>query len=172
MQAKLRKEEKFKKRLQKALAHENLHQQRELIQRLASELKVDMLDCAAALVYLSQPNLYRAVNKTPAECVDTLGFDIPLATPKKKTVRYRLEVGSQHQVKIEEIKDILVAESGVDRNRIGRVDIRDDHTIVELPDGMPADIFQLLAEVEIRRQKLNIKRLKSQRKFKRFRRPA
>ncbi|WP_031435534.1 DbpA RNA binding domain-containing protein [Methylomarinum vadi] len=172
MQAKHKKEEKFKKRLQKVLCSENLQQQRDLIQRIAAELKLDMLDCAAALVYLSQPNLYQSVKKTHSECTHSLNFEIPLSAPKRKSVRYRLEVGSRHQVKPEEIKDILVAESGVDRNRIGRIDIRDHYTLVELPDGMPADIFQLLGEVEIRRQKLNIKRLKSQRKFRRFRNPA
>lgn len=172
MQAKLKKEEKFKKRLQKTLSTENLQQQRDLIQRIAAELKLDMLDCAAALVYLSQPNLYQSIKKTLPETSQSFNFEIPLSTPKKKSVRYRLEVGNRHQVKSEEIKDILVAESGVDRNRIGRIDIRDHYTIIELPDGMPADIFQLLGEVEIRRQKLNIKRLKSQRKFRRFRNPA
>ncbi len=171
MQAKFRKEDKFKKRLQKTLAAENLQQQRELIQRIVSELNVDLLDCAAALVYLSQPNLYQA---KPAVAAGTeyFDFEIPPYTAKKRTVRYRLEVGSRHQVKADEIKDLLVEESGVDRNRIGRVDIRHDHTIVELPDGMPGDIFQLLGELQIHQQQLNIKRLKAQRKFRRSHKPV
>lgn len=169
MQVKLRKEDKFKKRLQKVLDGENLQQQRDLIRRIADELEVDLLDCAAALVYISQPNLYHPIKKAVPAVENPIDFEIPLTAPKNKTVRYRLEVGSKHQVQEDKIKDVLVDESGVDRNRIGKIDIRHHYTIVELPDGMPADIFQLLTEVEIGRQKLNIKRLKSQRKFRRFR---
>ncbi|WP_305907158.1 DbpA RNA binding domain-containing protein [Methylomarinum sp. Ch1-1] len=164
MQAKVRKEQKFKKRLQKVLESENLQLQRELIQRISAELDLTMLDCAAALVYLSQPNLYQSIGKAAARS-DT-DLEIPLTAPKNRTVRYRLDIGHKHQVRLDDIKNILVAESGVERKRIGRVDIRHHYTIVELPEGMPADIFQLLAEVEIRQQKLKIKRLRPQRKFR------
>lgn len=169
MQAMLRKEEKLKKKLQKVLDGENLQQQRDLIERMTSELNLNMLDCAAALLYINQPNLFSRTNKSIPDSESPVDFEIPLTAPQHKTVRYRLEVGSKHQVKEERIKEVLVEESGVDRNRIGKVDIRQHYTIVELPDGMPADIFQLLTDVEIARQKLNIKRLKSQRKFRRFR---
>jgi len=37
--------------------------------------------------------------------------------------------------------------------------------LVDLPVGMPADIFQLLSEVEINQRKLNLKRVKYQPRF-------
>ena len=82
-------------------------------------------------------------------------------------VRYRLDVGRKHQASLDEIENVLVEVSGVDRKRIGRLDIRNYYTLVDLPDGMPADIFQLLSETEIQRQKLNIKRIKFQNRFHR-----
>lgn len=169
MQSKSRKEEKFKKRVQKVLDQEDLQQQRQLLVQLLAELDVSLEDCAAALLYLSQPNLYRPVAKLERKGSSVEGFEIPSTVPKPRNVRYRLDVGSKHNLQIEMLKDLLVAESGVDRNRIGNVDIRHHYTIVELPDGMPADIFQVLADLEIGQQKFNIKRLKSQRKFRRFR---
>lgn len=155
-----RKEDKFKRRLQRIVIEEDLTLHRELIQRTAAELDIDLLTCAAALVYLSQPNLYPAHTQQPKLLV-------PLPQPHSrgpqangKMVRYRLAVGSQHQVSRDDIQAVLVEESGVDKKRIGRIDIRDTHTLVELPDGMPADIFQLLTEASIGPHRLNIKRIK------------
>lgn len=155
-----RKEDKFKRRLQRIVIEEDLTLHRELIQRTAAELDIDLLTCAAALVYLSQPNLYPANTQQPKLLV-------PLPQPHSrgphangKMVRYRLAVGSQHQVSLDDIQAVLVEESGVDKKRIGRIDIRDTHTLVELPDGMPADIFQLLTEASIGPYRLNIKRIK------------
>lgn len=163
-------EEKFKKRLAKVLDSENLHQQHKLVEKMISELKLDIYDCAAALVFMSQPNLYQPNIKQTARFKSHTDFDIPRIIPKHKNIRYRLEVGRKHQVTVDEIKRVLVAESGVDSNLIGRVDIRNDFTLIELPDGMPDDIYQLLTGVEINQQKLNIKRLKPLRnKPRRFR---
>jgi len=163
-----RKEQKFKKRLKNILDNENLDQQRDLIRDIVADFDWNLEDCAAALVYLSQPNLYQKVKKLEQVSASSDDFEIPFIATRNRSVRYRLNVGNKHQVKQEEIKNVLIDESGVDRKRIGRVDIRYHYTIVELPDGMPADIFQLLTEVEIRQQKLSIKRLKSQRKFRHY----
>jgi DbpA-like RNA binding protein len=169
MQSKSRKEEKFKNRVKKVLDHEDLQQQRQLIQKLVAELDIPVEECAAALLYLSQPNLYQSVTKLEPKAENKDDFEIFSTAPKIRNVKYRLDVGSKHSLQAEMLKDLLVAESGVDRNRIGKIDIRHHYTIVELPDGMPADIFQVLADLEIDQQKFNIKRLKPQRKFRRFR---
>ncbi len=166
------KEIKFKKRLKNVLDNENLDQQRDLIKRVTAELDLSLDECAAALVFLYQPNLYQKANNSEKKPETISDFEIPHSMTQNKTVRYRLEVGKKHQVKPEEIKKILVEESGVERNQIGQVDIRHHFTLVELPYGMPADIFQLLSDVEIRQQKLHIKRFKPQRKFRRYRKQA
>ena len=163
--AESRKEDKFKQRLQRVIGEEDLSLQRALIQSVAAELDVDLLSCAAGLVFLSQPNLYPAVKQQakPASLMPARNSHSHF-----KMVRYRLAVGSQHQVGRDDVLAVLIAESGVDKNRIGRIDIRDTYTLVELPDGMPADIFQLLAEVEIGSHKLHIKRIKPN-KFRQMR---
>lgn len=149
-----RKEDKFKRRLQRVVREEDLARQCDLVQRIAADLNIDLLTCAAALVFMNQPNLYPPLKRQPAADPGRA------PQPQYKMVRYRLAVGSQHQVSRDQIQAVLVSESGVDKKRIGRIDIRDNYTLVELPDGMPADIFQLLAETEIGSQKLNIKRIK------------
>lgn len=163
-----RKEDKFKKRLQRIVREEDLTQQRELILRTAAELGIDLLSCAAALVYVSQPNLYPSIKLQPKPASMSPGRN---PHSHYKMVRYRLAVGSQHQVSRDDIQAVLVEESGVDKNRIGRIDIRDTYTLVELPDGMPADIFQVLTEAAIGPHCLNIKRIKPN-KFRQLRNQA
>lgn len=154
--------EPLKKRLQQVLNSENLEPHRNLIRAIAAELGADILDCAAALLYL-QPSAanIRPINPWEAQ------KPVPPNLLPMIMVRYRLEVGRTHQVALEEIKKVLVEESGVDKNNINRVNIHDAYTIIELPAGMPPDIFQHLKSVEINQQKLNITRVKARSNKKR-----
>ena len=79
-------------------------------------------------------------------------------------VRYRLDVGSKHRITLEQLKKVLVEESGVDKNNINNVNIQNLYTIIELPDAMPPDIFQHLKSVEINQHKLDIRRVKARNK--------
>lgn len=82
------------------------------------------------------------------------------AQPDITMVRYRLDVGCKHQVTLEELKKVLIEESGVDKNNINNINIQGDYTLVELPDEMPQDIFLHLKSVEIKQHKLDIRRVK------------
>lgn len=86
---------------------------------------------------------------------------LPRIQPGIKMLRYRLNVGSKHQINAEELKKVLIEESGVDKNNINIITIQSDYTIVELPDEMPQDIFLHLKSVEIKQHKLDIKRVKA-----------
>jgi hypothetical protein len=52
-------------------------------------------------------------------------------TPSIRLVRYRLDVGFQHKVSLDEIKKVLVEESGVDVNNIANVRIQDCYTLID-----------------------------------------
>lgn len=92
--------------------------------------------------------------------------DVRLAIiqPDFKMVRYRLDVGGKHSVTLEELKKVLIEESGVDKNHVNIVTIQNDYTLVELPNEMPQDIFLHLKSVEIKQHKLDIKRVKARNK--------
>jgi len=170
-QARSKKQQKFRKRLENILKREDLKQQHEFLDQLQQEMDISLQQCAAALMYLAQPNLFQASNRPGDGKEKKRQIEIPAVAPAlPKSVRYRIEVGQKHEVSREEIEQLLVQESGVDIKRITRVDIKQHYTIIELPDGMPADIFQLLSESEIRSQKLCLKRLKPQRRYRRYRR--
>lgn len=145
--------------LQQIITQQSLNEQRALIKALSAQLGFSALDFAAALLFAYKPEADIVNNASQAVGTNNLrsrsGF---------RSVRYRLDVGSQHNVSKEQIQAVLIEESGVDKKRIGRIDIRHNYTLVELPDGMPADIFQLLSEATVADRKLALKRVKSNRR--------
>ncbi|MGH6629689.1 MAG: DbpA RNA binding domain-containing protein [Burkholderiales bacterium] len=73
---------------------------------------------------------------------------------------YRIEVGKNHGVKPGNIVGAIANEAELDAQHIGRVQIFDDHSLVDLPEGMPKEIFKHLGKVWVSGQQLKISRLR------------
>jgi ATP-dependent RNA helicase DeaD len=73
---------------------------------------------------------------------------------------YRIEVGLNHGVKPGNIVGAIANEAELDSQNIGRVQIFDDHSLVDLPEGMPKEIFRHLQKVWVAGQQLKISRLR------------
>ena len=69
---------------------------------------------------------------------------------------YRLEVGHDHGVKPGNIVGAIANEAGIDSKHMGRIQINDDYSTIDLPEGMPKDIFMELKSVRVAGQQLNI----------------
>ena len=69
---------------------------------------------------------------------------------------YRVEVGHEHNVEPKHLVGAIANEAGLDSQLIGRITIMDDHSFVDLPDGMPKDIFQHLRKVWVNQKQLQI----------------
>ncbi len=72
---------------------------------------------------------------------------------------FRLEVGRVHDVRAGSIVGAIAGESGLDSGRIGRIDIFDDFSTVQLPAGMPPEIFQKLRRAWVAGRQLQISEL-------------
>jgi ATP-dependent RNA helicase DeaD len=72
---------------------------------------------------------------------------------------FRIEVGSVHGIKPGNIVGAIANESGIEGVHIGRVDIREDHSYVDLPEGMPKPIFKELQKVRVAGRELRISRV-------------
>jgi len=72
---------------------------------------------------------------------------------------YRIEVGSVHGIKPGNIVGAIANEADIEGVHIGRVDIRDDHSYVDLPEGMPKEIFKQLQKVRVAGRELRISRI-------------
>jgi ATP-dependent RNA helicase DeaD len=87
-------------------------------------------------------------------------FDAP---PRKKRgpegisfETFKIEVGHVHGVKPGNIVGAIANEAGLEGRHIGHVDIHEDHSFVDLPEGMPKEIFRSLKQVRVMGQELNI----------------
>ena len=73
--------------------------------------------------------------------------------------RFRLEVGETHGVKPSNIVGAIANEAEIDSEYIGRIEILEDYSIVDLPEGMPKSLFKHLKSVWVSGQKLQISKL-------------
>ena len=71
--------------------------------------------------------------------------------------RYWLGVGYQHGVKPGNIVGAIANEAGVDSQYIGRIDISENFSTVDLPNSIPAPMLQILKRARICGQPLNIR---------------
>ena len=69
---------------------------------------------------------------------------------------YRVEVGHEHGVKPGNIIGAIANEAGLDSQFIGRLSIRDHYSLIDLPDGMPKEVFEHLKKVWVVQQQLRI----------------
>ncbi|MFK7843688.1 MAG: DEAD/DEAH box helicase [Rhodothermales bacterium] len=76
--------------------------------------------------------------------------------PPKGMERFRVEVGRKHDVKPGNIVGAIANETGIDSEYIGHIDIQDDFSYVDLPSGMPHDVFKILKKAWVCGQCLNI----------------
>ena len=69
---------------------------------------------------------------------------------------YRLEVGKEHGARPGDIVGAIANEISLDSSYIGAINLHDKHSFVQLPKGIPADLFKQLKGVRVRRQPLAI----------------
>jgi ATP-dependent RNA helicase DeaD len=76
--------------------------------------------------------------------------------PEAGMERYRLEVGRKHGVQPGHIVGAIANEAELDGREIGRINIFEFFTTVDLPEAMPREIFSLLQTTEVCGQKLRL----------------
>lgn len=72
--------------------------------------------------------------------------------------RYQLGVGHEHAVRPAQIVGALANELGLERDQIGRIEIRDRYSIVELPADLTDDLLTQLQHVRVAGQRLRARR--------------
>jgi ATP-dependent RNA helicase DeaD len=73
-------------------------------------------------------------------------------------VRYRIEVGHDHQVKPGNIVGAIANEAGLDSKYIGRINIYDDFSFIDLPDDLSKDVYENVKKCWVSGQQLRISR--------------
>ena len=80
------------------------------------------------------------------------------AGPEAGMETFRIEVGHRHGVKPGNIVGAIANEAELESRYIGRIDIRDDFSLIDLPEGMPREVMDHLKRVRVAGQPLRISR--------------
>jgi ATP-dependent RNA helicase DeaD len=101
--------------------------------------------------------------------------------PRPGMQRYQIEVGRADGVRPSNIVGAIANEAGIAGSEIGPIDIQGTVSTIDLPEGMPSEVFQLLQKTWVSGKQLRIKLLggqgvqrgdeRSERPFKKFRSP-
>ena len=73
--------------------------------------------------------------------------------------RFKLAVGHNHEVRPGNIVGAIANEAGIDSQYIGRINIHDEYTMIDLPADMPKEVFNDLKKVWVAGQQLKISRM-------------
>ncbi len=177
---------KFLGRIGESLERADLSLFRDLVERYEREKNVPMAEIAAALAGLvqgDQPLLLdkprerpRAERAAPAERGEARPFvgnrgeqgfadaaprpprDRGAHAPEAGMETFRIEVGHVHGVKPGNIVGAIANEAELESRFIGRIDIQQDHSYVDLPEGMPKELMEHLKKVRVAGQPLRISR--------------
>ena len=175
----------FKQRITDALATEELEPFRKMIEQYQQEHNIPAIEIAAGLAKMVQgdtPLLLHApahrtekrpeqpqkpIAKSAAKELDGTQRKPPRQKntpefsdqPAEGMERYRLEVGMAHGVKAGNIVGAIANEAGLEGQYITQLKIHDEYSTVDLPVGMPKDIFRTLKKTWVSGRRLNISRL-------------
>ncbi|NOR80727.1 MAG: DEAD/DEAH box helicase [Methyloprofundus sp.] len=162
---------RFKQQITDTLATEELEFYQKIIEQYETEHDIPAHEIAAALAKLVQgdePLLLKKPAKTKERSERGRDRDRDRGAVKRKggaalqgaMQRYRIEVGKDHGAKPGNIVGAIANEAGLNGKEIGQIDMHADFSIVDLPKGMPAEVFQGLQATRVAGQKLNISPVK------------
>jgi ATP-dependent RNA helicase DeaD len=165
---------RFKAAVKHALEHDDLSMYRDVAEACQQDTGADMADIAAALarlsrggdeLFLSEPEPRIQPDRAPRERPergerrprDPGGRAAPQPGSDEGLRPYRIEVGNVHGVRTGNIVGAIANESGIDASRIGRIRIREQFTLVDLPGDLPEATLDLLKRVRVAGQALDIR---------------
>ncbi len=175
--------EKFKTRITEVLDQNGLEFFRDLVEQYRQEHNVPSAEIAAALAKLVQGEepLLLSERKSAPKAKDREGGEggkrskpdrdserRPPARDKSEykrmppapgTERFRIEVGYTHGVKPGNIVGAISNEAGLDGKYIGRIELYEDHSTVDLPEGMPREVLQHLKKAWVSGHQMRISRV-------------
>ncbi|MGH8475871.1 MAG: DEAD/DEAH box helicase, partial [Methylococcales bacterium] len=144
---------RFTQRITDTLANDELDFYQQLLEKYQREHNIPAIEIAAALAKLVQGEEPLLLKYKP-EITNRETDKRPHGTDKRparadvheragrpiRTERFRMEVGHSHGVKPGTIVRMLAGEMGIETQLIGRIDIQDHYTTVDLLEGIPNEV--------------------------------
>ncbi|TXS96534.1 DEAD/DEAH box helicase [Parahaliea maris] len=175
--------DRFRQKITETLATRDLAAARAMIEKYQHDEGIPVIDIAASLVLLAQDQQGLGPTRaTGGKAEKSAGGERPEREfrdrprpgrdgdgpakkrqerprderPPKGMDRYRIEVGHSHGVKPGNIVGAIANEAEIDSQYIGHIAIFDDHSTVDLPEGMPREILTHLKNVWVSGQRLQM----------------
>ncbi|HHH44078.1 MAG TPA: DEAD/DEAH box helicase [Gammaproteobacteria bacterium] len=171
--------QRFKERVRDALADDRNELFYQLLTEVQQEESAEPLEIAAALAAMLQgdeplllsekpqraPREERAGRKSEGDRKrPPKGRKAPASDqarplkghPEVEMMRFRVEVGYQHDVKPGNIVGAIANEAELDSEYIGHIEIYDEYSTVDLPAGMPKETFFALKKARVAQRRLDI----------------
>ena len=159
---------KFAQSITESLGDSNIALFRRLVEDYASEHSVSMADIAAALATQSrnsdeflmreQERPQRRDRNDDRRERPARDFDGPRQSRSGKNMsQYRIAVGKRNNVKPGSIMGALANEAGLRGGDIGRISIRFDHSLVELPADLPRDQLESMKGIIVGGEEIDIR---------------
>ena len=156
----------FKEKVAETIANQDeMEFFEDLVHNLQEEKEYTPLQIAAALTYLVQKDRPLQLPKEPEPRFrDDSDFrERPQRRdrnrnhrPEEGMISYRIEVGRNHGVTPKHIVGAIANEGGINSRHIGRIRLFNTFSVVDLPEGMPAETFEHLKKVQICGESTNI----------------
>lgn len=138
---------RFDDAITQALSATEIDFYRDVVEHYVREHDVPERDVAAALAVVLQGGTPLLVEAERSEQRPPSGGSRGGAEPARAT--YRISVGRRHKVEPRQIVGALANEGGLRRQDFGHIDIRGDHSLVELPADLPAHVWKKLRKTRI-----------------------
>ena len=154
----------FNEQITEVLQSQEMEFFEELIDQYQHEHNTGHRKIAAALAYLAQ-------KEKPLQTPELAAEELP--EPRQEPARrerssrgrgttdsdlqsYRIEVGRMHGVEPKHIVGAIANEAHIDSQKIGHIQIFDDHCLVDLPRNLPPQLLKKLQPVWVCGQRLRI----------------
>ncbi|WP_456406435.1 DEAD/DEAH box helicase [Thiolapillus sp.] len=173
--------ERFKQRIIDTLAAEDLSIYEEILEDFRQENDIDPMQIAAAMALLAQgddpllikdqPRKQRE-RKEPKERKDDYGKRQKTRPPKKEfstqalplkefpdleMERFIIDAGYNHDVKPGNIVGAIANEADIESCYIGSIEIHEDFSTVDLPEGMPREVLEILQKARVAGRKMALR---------------
>lgn len=162
----LKRIDQFKEIISATLENEDLTFFSDLLDSYLEDTGADPARVAAALAFMAQGD--RPIISAPARgersergerSSQAPVLHEPTLAPEDVAMEtFRMAVGEQHGISKGDIVGAIANEAGIENRYIGKIRIYNDHSIIELPEGMPNDLLAHLRKVRIRQQPMQLER--------------
>ncbi|WP_456447699.1 DEAD/DEAH box helicase [Thiolapillus sp.] len=173
-----RRVQRFKERIMETLATADLGLYEEILAGLRQEQDIDPMALASALALLAQGNdplllTDRPIKEKKLHKARGESGEKPMKKPSKRAFsteplplkefpdlemeRFIVDVGYNHDVKPGNIVGAIANEADIDSCYIGCIEIHDEFTTVDLPEGMPREVMEILKKARVAGKKLGLR---------------